>query len=248
MSAPNSGPGRIGPPADAGRSLLWYTLDALVTGVVILVPLVITVYVLGVVLDFVTSALQPLVRLLEWSGVVRAVQRAGLSQFLVEADLYWDVVGVLGELIALVVLLLVVFLVGTAGRNRYGERFVAHFDARAASIPGIGMVYRSFRQMGEVMLDGGADRFREVKLVEWSDGVFVLGFVTDPSPRRVGAATELEDVVAVFVPFAPNPVTGGLLTYVSAEKLRDVDMSLEEGLGTILTSGLAGEGRSQSAR
>jgi uncharacterized membrane protein len=60
------------------------------------------------------------------------------------------------------VLFLLVASVRTLGRNRYGERPIDLFDlfdSAITSIPGLGAVYKSFRRMGDVMLDGGSENF-----------------------------------------------------------------------------------------
>ncbi|KPN30464.1 hypothetical protein SY89_01199 [Halolamina pelagica] len=46
-------------------------------------------------------------------------------------------------------------------------------------------------------------------------------------------------MVTLFVPMAPNPVTGGFLTYVPRERVFDIDMTIEDGVRSILTSGVA---------
>jgi uncharacterized membrane protein len=156
-------------------------------------------------------------------------------------NVYWMVIGVLTELIAFSILLAAVFLVGTVGRNRYGKQVVGYVDDAVAAVPGVGTVYESFRRMGDVMLDEGAENFKELKIVRWSEDVYVLGFVTNGAPESVGGATGEEDLVTVFVPFAPNPVTGGFLTYVPRDRLLDVEMTMEEGLRSVLTSGVASD-------
>lgn len=45
----------------------------------------------------------------------------------------------------------------------------------------------------------------------------------------------------MFLPLAPNPVTGGLLTYIPQSDVYDIDMTIEEGIQSILTSGVATE-------
>jgi uncharacterized membrane protein len=46
-------------------------------------------------------------------------------------------------------------------------------------------------------------------------------------------------MVTMFLPMAPNPVTGGFLTHVPRSRVHDVDMTVEEGIRSILTSGVA---------
>ncbi|SDQ78855.1 DUF502 domain-containing protein [Halopelagius longus] len=227
-------------PKDAGESLYESTLDVLMTGVGIIIPFIVTLYILDVALEFVRSALRPIIDLLRWMGVFEFVESAGFVLFLVELNVYSTVIDFLSELIAILVLLGVVVVVGSVGQNRHGERIIDLVDLAITSIPGVGTVYKSFRRMGDVMLDQEAENFQEIKLVELlGDDVYVIGFETSRSPETVSAATGHDEMVTVFVPLAPNPVTGGFLTHVPRENVHDVDMTIEEGVRSILTSGVA---------
>ena len=236
------------PAKGAGRSLYEGTLDVVMTGVAIIVPFVITLYVLDLALGLVIGALRPFVELLRWFGVIEAFQRVEFVRFLIEMDVYGLAVGLVAELIAVIVLAAIVVVVGSVGRNRYGERVIECLDLAIAAIPGVGTVYNSFRRMGDVMLDDGSESFREVRLVEClGEDLYLLGFETGQSPVSVGDTTDHEEVVTMFLPLAPNPVTGGFLAYVPRERVHDVDMTVEEGIRSILTSGVATDERAVGA-
>ena len=232
------------PAKEAGKSLYEGALDVVMTGIAIIVPVVITLYVLDLALGFVTDALGPFVDLLKWLGMIEAFQRLNVIQFLIEIDVYGRVIGFLGELFAVVVLFGIIVVAGFVGRNRYGELVIDYVDLAIAAIPGIGTVYKSFRRMSDVMLDDGSENFNEVRLVEClGEDLYLLGFETGPSPDAAADATGHDGMVTMFLPLAPNPVTGGFLTYVPRERVIDVDMTVEEGVRSILTSGVAADDR-----
>jgi uncharacterized membrane protein len=238
-------PGPSSSAREAGKSLYEGALDVVMTGIAIIVPFVVTLYVLDVALGFVVGALEPFVELLKWLGMIEAFQRINFIQFLIEIGVYGRVIGFLGELFAVIVLLGIIVVVGSVGRNRYGELIIEYVDLVIAAIPGVGTVYKSFRRMGDVMLDDGSENFREVRLVEClGEDLYLLGFETGRSPDTVGHAAGHEEMVTMFLPLAPNPVTGGFLTYVPRSRVIDVDMTVEEGIRSILTSGVATEDRS----
>lgn len=231
----------------ARRSIYQTISEVVLTGVAIIVPIVVTIYVLTVALSFLNSALQPLVELLHVTGVFALLQDLGLVTALVEAGVYDSVIGFLTEIIALVALLAIVVLVGTVAYHPIGQRFVDYFDVFIASIPGVGTVYKSFRRMGDIMIDDDVDNFQEVKLVELhGEGSYVIGFEVGDSPPVISDALEGE-VVTMFIPFAPNPVTGGFLTYACEDQLIDVDMTVDEGVRNVITSGVAGHESDQAA-
>lgn len=238
--SPEPDPGS--PVGEAEESLRERAFDVVMTGVAIIVPFVVTLYVLDLALGFVVGALGPFVDLLKWLGMIEAFQRLNFIQFLIEIDVYGQVIGFLGELFAVIVLIAVIVVVGFVGRNRYGERIIDYVDLAIAAIPGVGTVYKSFRRMGDVMLDDGSENFQEVRLVEClGEELYLLGFETGRSPDAAAAATDHEEMVTMFLPLAPNPVTGGFLTYVPRERVIDVDMTVEEGIRSILTSGVASD-------
>jgi uncharacterized membrane protein len=224
----------------AGQSLYEGLLDVLFTGIAITVPLVITVYVLAMALDLVASALAPAVALLQWAGVIERFRSVTLIETLIDLGIYDLVVGFLTELIVALIFLGIVLLVGSVGHNHYGERVIDYVDMAIASIPGVGTVYKSFRRMGDVMLDNEAENFQEVRLVRClGEDMYLIGFETSESPPTVTEAVGEEEMVTMFLPLAPNPVTGGFLTYVPRDRVVDVDMTIEEGVRSILTSGVA---------
>ena len=221
-------------------------LDVLMTGVAIIVPLVVTLYLIEMGLDFVTDALQPFIGLLEYLGIIQWDEKMKVRTFFQQLGLHSMVASLIMEIIAMVILLGTIILVGFVGRHEYGQRMISFFDLAIASIPGIGTVYKSFRRMGDVMLDEGAENFQEIKLVQCLDeDMYVIGFKTAESSDTVEEATGHDEMVTMFIPMAPNPVTGGFLTHVPKRKILDVDMTIEEGVRSILTSGIAaGEGSS----
>jgi uncharacterized membrane protein len=237
-------------PVEAGKSVYETALEVLLTGFTILIPVVITIYLIDMTVDLLTDALTPVIALLQWFDVIGWFARSEFGVLLVELGLYSTVVDFFTELVTVIVLLSVVVVVGTVGHNRYGEMIIDYVDLVISSIPGVGTVYGSFRRMSDAMLDQEADDFKEVKLVEClGDDLFVIGFETGPSPSSVHDATGNEEMVTMFLPMAPNPVTGGFLTHVPRSRVYDVDMTIEEGIRSILTSGVAtGDGDDDRAQ
>jgi len=225
---------------ETGGSLYDHTQQTLLTGIAITIPLIVTLYVLTVALDFISGALDPFIALLRWFGIIEEFERVRFISLLIDIGIYSYVVDFFTELVALIVFFIIVAAAGTLGRNRYGERIIDYVDLAITSIPGVGTVYKSFRRMGDVMLDEGGENFQEIKLVQcFEEDMYVLGFVTSDSPATIEESTGHDDMVSMFLPLAPNPVTGGLLTYVPESQVYDIDMTVEEGVRSILTSGVA---------
>ncbi|MFC4408164.1 DUF502 domain-containing protein [Haloarchaeobius iranensis] len=218
--------------------------NVVLTGIAIILPVVITLYVVQLAVSFVRKALDPFILFLQYFGIIERFERVEVVSLLIELNVYRFVFDFLTEIIALGILFLIVLVVGSVGHNRYGERIIRYVDLTISSIPGVGTVYKSFRRMGDVMLDDSAENFQDIKLVRClGDEMYVLGFETSSAPASVEDAADHEEMVTLFIPMAPNPVTGGFLTYVPRENVYDIDMTIEDGVRSILTSGVAtGEG------
>jgi uncharacterized membrane protein len=196
--------------------------DATLTGLTVVVPMVVTVWVLVVALDLLLGAFDPLVNALEFAGLT-----ANVSDVLI-------------RLVGVATLAVIIFVTGFVARYRSGQRAIDYFDHVVTAIPGLGAVYDSFRHMGDVMLESDEANFRDVKLLEFPhDGTYTLGFETTHTPERIREAAGESEMETLFLPFAPNPVMGGFLVHVPAERVLDVDMSVEEGLTTVMTTGVA---------
>ncbi|WP_233263361.1 DUF502 domain-containing protein [Halorhabdus sp. CUG00001] len=202
--------------------------QSLFTGLAITVPLLITLVVLSLVAGFVFGQLDPLVGVLEDI----AGEENGTPRILL-------------ELLAIVLILFVIFLIGFAAESRQGDGHLeARFDRAMGNIPGVGTVYRTFDEMSEMVMDADTASFKEVKLVEFpTPNSYALGFVTAETPTRFEERIDDGEMLTLYVPMSPNPVMGGYVIYVPKDRCVDVDMSVEAGIKSIMTSGVSiGEG------
>ncbi|WP_380674267.1 DUF502 domain-containing protein [Salinigranum sp. GCM10025319] len=204
--------------------------ESLITGVAVVVPVLVTTFVFAVLFNTLYRYLALVSGLVPVSTQVVVVP--GLLALRAETLL---------ELAIPVVVLAAVFWVGfVVNRSRRGERAVDYFDSAVTRIPGFGSIYESFRQMSDVVLSSDTESFREVKLVEFPhEGSYTLGFVTTETPDALSDPTPHDEMVTMFLPMAPNPVMGGHLVHLPAERVMDVDLTVEEGVQTIVTSGVA---------
>lgn len=201
------------------------------TGVAVIVPLVVSAWALLVVGRFVANTLSP---------VANALREYGVQSDLTLVLLQGASVGIL---------IILILIIGTVAQRQIGRRVVDHIDVFLGQIPGLGSVYQTARRMSDLILDPEEDgnvQFREVKLVEFpGQGTYTLGFLTSNSPPEgvvTAARTIMDDPDAsyqtLFLPMAPNPVMGGHLTHVPADRVHDVDLEIEDAVQYILTTGV----------
>lgn len=208
--------------AAEGRGVRRDLRQTMLSGVALTVPFFITVLILSWVLDMVSNALAPLADLLVVLGPVEE-----MSSLLVEG-------------IAAALVIGSIFGVGLAAQHGPDTHLGKRIDTLVEDIPGVGSIYTSVERMSDVMLQGDTDSFQEVKLVEFPhEESFALAFLTADSPAAIEDAAGQDDMLTVFVPLAPNPVMGGHLLNLPRDRIRDVDLSVEEGMQAIMTTGIA---------
>lgn len=192
---------------------------SVITGTAITIPFVLTLIILGFVLNFVAQTLNPVVWLADYSDIEVADSIVQVTTIL--------------TLIALVV------VVGVVAEHTDGDRIVGGFHAAMESIPGVSSIYNSFRRMSDILLESDVESFQEVKIVEFpGQGTFALGYLTGRPPAEVVAACGHEEMLTLFMPLAPNPVMGGFLIYAPESQVYDIDMTVEESVQAIITSGV----------
>lgn len=195
--------------------------NAFIRGLAILLPLIVTLFIVSVALGFIADAISPIVTALV--GVPGLESRAVVTVV---------TLAVFGALVVGVG-------VGAEYSSKSG-RIGTQFDAFMSSIPGIGSLYNGFNEMSELLLDADTDSFQEVKLVEYpTEGSYVIAFKTAETPDRITAAANTTHMVTLFVPMAPNPVMGGFVIHVERDRVADIDLTVEEGIRSIVTSGVA---------
>jgi len=189
----------------------------LFTGLLVLAPTAVTVFVLFRLLNWVDNLLGRYLRF-EFVDYHRI---PGL--------------GLVATLLLLVVVGFVASLIGQGPLARLWDKMLSR-------IPGVGLVYGSTKSLGEAFLtqrEGQA--FRKVVLLQWpTPGVWRIGFVTghvDPTLKaKLG-----EDVACVFVPHTPNPASG-FVHYVPKKDLVYLDWAVEEGLKVVVSGGVVQPG------
>ncbi|MBV2094953.1 MAG: DUF502 domain-containing protein [Candidatus Thiodiazotropha sp. (ex Codakia orbicularis)] len=138
----------------------------------------------------------------------------------------------LGVLLSLLILL----LTGLVAANLFGRKVVIMWERLLARIPLVRSVYSAVKQMVETMFADKGRSFRKVILVEFPRrGLWTLAFLTSEESGAVQQATG-RDVVNVYVPTTPNP-TGGYFVLVPKEDIRELDMSVDDGLKMLLSMG-----------
>lgn len=199
-------------------------------GLAALLPALLTVVVLVFGLSFVhTYAGQYVNRMI--TQVAAWVSGIPLVDVEVWYDRYW--LTWLGAVLAVILLCLVAYVVGTfigARLIRVLERWIQH-------VPILKQIYPGAKQVSEFLFSDRPVEFRRVVAIQFPrPGMWMVGFVTGRALKGVSAHAGSE-LLSVFVPFTPAPVTG-YIVMVSKDEVVDLDLSVEEALQYLISAGV----------
>ena len=206
-------------------NLLERTRDVFLTGLIIILPLIITMWLLGLLFRLVEATSSPFI--LSVLEVVRPemAEDPAITRFAV------PVVGILLTLVLILV-------VGALATNLLGQRLVDAFDRLMMRLPLVKSIYGAARQLLDAFSRKNGS-FRRVVLVEYPrPGVYTIGFLTQSGAevtRQEGPP--LRGCSLVFLPTTPNP-TSGWLAILPDDKVVPLDMSIEDGVKLIVSGGL----------
>lgn len=128
-------------------------------------------------------------------------------------------------------------VIGMVTAGFAGRLFVKVQDAVLERMPVIRSIYSAVKQIFETMLAQKANAFREVVLIEYPrKGIWTLGFITGTTNGEVRTRFDSE-MVNVFVPTTPNP-TSGFLLFLPRAEVQVLDMSVEDGIKMVVSTGI----------
>ena len=133
--------------------------------------------------------------------------------------------------------LLILLAVGAIASNFIGRKFVGWGDALVRRIPVVRSIYSSVKQVSDTLFSDSGNAFRKAVLVQWPrEGVWTVAFVTG-APNGEVAALLRDEYLSVFVPTTPNP-TGGYFVLVRKSECIELDMSVDAALKYIVSMGV----------
>lgn len=138
----------------------------------------------------------------------------------------------LGVLLTVVVVL----ITGLLTRNVFGQRLLRYWDGILRHIPFVSAIYNSVKQVSDTLLSGSGKAFHKVLLVRYPHAdSWSLAFQTT-LPGEVAGLLE-EEYVGVFVPTTPSPVNG-FYFYVRKADTKEVAISVDAAFKAIVSMGV----------
>jgi uncharacterized membrane protein len=194
----------------------------LLAGLLVLVPLIITVWVL----NWVVSTLDQTLQILPQAWHPDRLLGVHVPGF--------------GVLLAL----LIVLVIGAAASNLLGRKLVTWWDALLGRIPIVRSIYSSVKQVSDTLFSENGNAFRQALLVQWPrPGVWTIAFQTGTPGADVVRHLDGEDYLSVYVPTTPNP-TGGYFVMLRKSDCIELTMSVDEALTYVISMGVVAPGAS----
>ena len=188
------------------------TLKArLVSGILIMIPLVITILIIQLLFDWTAGKITPFI-----------------AQFFGESleEPYVS-------LISIVVIIVIVYSAGTLATVMLGRKLISGFEAIVLKIPIIKNIYGASKQVVDAISLSDRAAFKSVVLVQFPHpGMLAIGFLTGTILDSEG-----EQFYKVFIPTTPNPTTG-FFEIVKPANVMITEMPIEDAFKTLMSGGI----------
>ncbi len=135
-----------------------------------------------------------------------------------------------------VLTLLIIFVTGVIARNFFGRQLLAMWDDFLSRVPFVKSIYSSVKQVSDTLFSDSGNAFRQAVLVQYPHlGSWTIAFVTGTPGGDV--VNHLHgDYVSIYVPTTPNPTSGFFLMMPKSEVI-ELEMSVDEALKYIISMG-----------
>jgi len=194
---------------------LQYMKKYFITGLLIWIPLAITVWVLHLIVSTMDQSLLLL---------PAALRPESLFGFRVPG-------------MGVILTLLVVLLTGLLTANILGQRLVLFWEGVLSQIPIVKSIYYSVKQVSDTVFSSSGVAFRKALLIQYPrQDIWTIAFLTGQpggdAARHLGG-----EFVSVYVPTTPNPTSGFFLMMPRTDVV-ELDMSVDEALKYIISMGV----------
>ncbi len=192
--------------------------NSFLTGLIIVGPIGITLYMVYTFVNFIDSWVKPYVP----------------EKYNPETYLPFSIPG-----LGLIFAIMAIMFIGALTANLFGRSLVNYGESMLDRMPVVRNLYRALKQIFETVLSQSGNSFQKVGLIEYPrKGLYALVFVSTETKgeleARFGGG---EKWLSVFLPTTPNP-TSGYLLFLPARDVTVLDMTVEEGAKLVISAGL----------
>jgi uncharacterized membrane protein len=217
MAGPAKKGGARGGATGRARPGFWHHARAnFLTGLVVVVPIVLTIYLTWAFITFVDAKVVPLVP----------------APYNPRTYIDADIPG-----FGLVIFLVFTAIVGYLAKRVFGMQLIRLGEDIVSRMPVVRSVYNALKQIIETVLSQSASSFRQACLVEYPrQGIWAIAFVATDTRGEIVERMGGQEMVSVFLPTTPNP-TSGFLLFVPKKEVILLDMTIEEAAKLVISAG-----------
>ncbi|GAB4260728.1 MAG: DUF502 domain-containing protein [Pararhodobacter sp.] len=210
------------PPRPPRRGLFAGLRASFLTGLVVVGPAVLTIWLITTVVEFVDSR------------VIPQFPDRFVTRYLPPQLQGLDIPG-----LGVVAFLVFTLVVGWLAKGYIGRSLIQWGEDIVARMPVVRSIYNGLKQIAETVFAQGNTSFQRACLVEYPrKGIWAVAFISTNTKGEIARKiTDDGPLVSVFLPTTPNP-TSGFLLFVPERDVTLLDMSVEDAAKLIISAGL----------
>jgi uncharacterized membrane protein len=130
-----------------------------------------------------------------------------------------------------------IFLVGLVANNFFGKRFISLYEIILDRLPFVKSIYGGIKQVSDTLFSNNSNAFSKAVLIEFPDAKnYTFAFITGETDERISKILKGK-YVNVYVPTTPNP-TSGYTLMVQRNKIKEIDVSVDQALKYVISMGV----------
>lgn len=188
------------------------------TGLVVIAPVGLTIWLLLTVISWIDGAVLPLV-----PQQMRPEQYIGINL----------------RGVGVIIFLLFTIVVGWVAKGIIGRSLISFAEGLVDRMPVVRSIYSGIKQISETVFAQSERSFDKACMVQYPRrGIWAVGFVSTTAKGEISERAETAGpLISVFVPTTPNP-TSGFLLFFPKEDVIELDMSVEDAAKLVISAGL----------
>lgn len=200
-----------------------------ITGIVIILPIAVTIWVFSFIVNFLTNpfleiAQLALSKIAPYLPPISQVSSVHLTRYISQG-------------LVLICLFFVVILLGMLARWFFFKSLIRLGDYIMRQIPIVNKVYKAIQDVIHTIFVSEEKSFKQVVLTQFPNSeTYCLGFLVRKAPISCTEAVQ-KNLTAIFIPTAPSPFTGFLI-FQEVEKIHFIDMKIEDAFKLIMSCGV----------
>ncbi len=200
-----------------------------ITGLVILLPLAMTIAIVAFIVNFLT---QPFMGLVSRFLCEFNIVNTGFLILSPEQTIKYG-----SQFIILVGLLITTIFLGMIARWFFFKSLLSLSDKILHRIPVVNKVYKTSQEIIKTLFSSDKNSFKQVVMVPFpNEKTYAIGLIARESPRECSKLAD-ETLVSVLIPTTPNPTTGYLLMYRESQVI-NLKMKPEEAIKYVVSCGV----------